>query len=54
MRWQVVELFGEHEQVIERDLTAGAATALRSLLTALQTDGDPRRYIIRQQTGFES
>ena len=53
MRWKVVAVRGDRETIIAQDLAASAATGLRSLLAALQTDGDPTRYTVQQQTGFE-
>ena len=54
MRWAVVEQRGDRATIlVAQDLDASAATRLRSLLVALQTDRDPARYRIWQQTGFE-
>ena len=50
--WKVVAQRGERQQLVAQDLDASAATRLRSLLAALQTDGDPIVYVVQQQTGF--
>lgn len=52
MTWRVVALTGEHGELIAGSLSAQAAQALCWLLRQLQTDADPRRYVIRGDTGF--
>lgn len=58
LRWQVIRIPAtlsgriRYEEIVQRDLTASQATALRSLIAQLQTDGDADRFVVRQQTGF--
>ena len=53
MAYREIEIVGRREVVAGRDLAEAEAVALWRILRAMQTDADPARYEVRQQTGFE-